>query len=258
MPKVSVNIITYNRANYIKAAIESVLRQSFTNWELLILDGASTDNTAEVVDNFLADQRIKYVKLPARTANIPVARNILLQQSQGEYLAVLDSDDVWCDDQKLAQQVKFLDEHQDYVLSGGGVVLINDRSQEVGRYLNLGTDKEIRQSILSKNQFAHSSVVYRRTAALEVGSYNETLRIGEDYDLFLRLGKLGKVMNFTEYFLNYRVHSGSICVADRLTGLRNNILIITKYQKDYPNYIFAYTRRMIRLLGGYLLSLIKK
>ncbi len=258
MPTVSINIITYNRANYLKEAIESILRQSFTDWELLILDGASTDNTSEVVAEFLSDQRIKYIRLTERTPNIPVARNIILQQSQGEYVAVLDSDDVWCDDRKLAKQIKFLNEHQDYVLAGGGVILINSDSQETGRYLNLGTDKQIRGSILSKNQFAHSSVVYRRAVALEVGRYNEALSIGEDYDLFLRLGRQGKVMNFPEYFLSYRVHSGSICVADWLTGLSNNLLIIKKYRNDYPYYVFAYLRRLVRIIGGQLLSLVKK
>lgn len=258
MPKVSINIITYNRANFIREAIDSVLSQSFTDWELLILDGASSDNTEEVIKSYLSDSRIKYFKLSQRTENIPVARNIILKKSVGDYIAVLDSDDSWSDNDKISKQVDYLNRNSKYVLVGGGVTLIDDKGIKKDQYLNIGLDDQIRKAMLLKNQFAHSSVMYRREVAIAVGLYNETLRIGEDYDLFLRLGKIGKMFNFQDYFLNYRVHSGSICVADRITGLKNNISIIRSYKKDYPNYFIAYLRRRVRLIGGYVLSVFKK
>ncbi|PIT88174.1 MAG: hypothetical protein COU29_04145 [Candidatus Magasanikbacteria bacterium CG10_big_fil_rev_8_21_14_0_10_36_32] len=252
--KVSINLITYNRADFIVQAMDSILLQTFSDWELIIIDDASTDNTKELVDSYLLkDSRIKYVKQENR-CGISRSRNAALKLSVGKYIAVLDSDDVWSDSNKLKKQVEFLDNNSDYCLVGCGVEVINKQGDRLKKYCNPGEDEEIRKTILIKNPFAHSSVAYRKQTIDQLIGYDESLKIGEDYDLWLRMGKVGKMANLNNIFIFYRKHTANISVLDRNIALQNNFDIISKYKEDYPNYFLAYWKRKIRKI---IYSLIK-
>lgn len=252
--KVSITIVTFNRANFIKEAIDSVLNQSFSDWELIIVDDASTDNTKELVGAYLLkDKRIKYYEQDSHIGIAP-ARNLALKLSAGKYIAVLDSDDVWTDKNKLQKQVEFLDNNPDFCLVGCAIKVINEKGELLKKYCNPEKDEEIRENILIKNPFAHSSVVYRKNIIEKIGDYDETLKIGEDYDMWLRMGQVGKIANLNDVYIFYRKHTENISVLDRSVALQNNIDIISKYKKDYPNYFFAYWKRKIRKI---IYSLIK-
>ncbi|MFA5023121.1 MAG: glycosyltransferase family 2 protein, partial [Candidatus Paceibacterota bacterium] len=131
-PKVSINIATYNRGHFLPMAIESILKQSFTNWEIIIVDDGSTDNTAQVIEKYLIDPRIHYFKND-QNLGICATRNRALQESAGEYLAVLDSHDFWADSDKLKKQVEFLDQEAGQVAIGTGVIVSNKDGQELRR-----------------------------------------------------------------------------------------------------------------------------
>lgn len=243
---VSINIITHNRGRYIKEAVESVINQSFKNWELIIVDDRSTDDTEAIISDYAKkDDRVRYFKLPKR-GGISKARNFALRESAGKFIAVLDSDDVWADRDKLKKQYEFLEKNKDYVLVGGGVIVIDENGKEIKKYFNSENDEDIRGKILYKNQFAHSGVMFVRDAALKAGGYDESLNIGEDYDMWLKLGTIGKMYNFQEYFLKYRVHQSNVTL-NRIEALKNNLAIIKKYGSKYPNYCLAYLRRLIRM-----------
>ena len=244
---ISIIIITHNRAGFISEAIESALGQSFSDWELIVIDDASEDDTREIVEEYIVrDSRIKYFRNDGHL-RISKSRNKALGSARGEYVAVLDSDDVWSDRDKLKKQYGFLEGNKDYVLIGGGVIVIDEYGKETRRYFNRESDENIRGKILFQNQFAHSSVMFRREAALKAGGYDENLNIGEDYDLWLKLGTLGKMANIKEHLLKYRVHGGNVTLK-RVEALKNNIAIIRKYKDRYPNYYLAYARRALRLL----------
>jgi len=244
---ISIIIITRNRAGFISEAIESALGQSFPDWELIIIDDASQDNTREIAESYAKkDGRIKYFRNDEHL-RISKSRNKALSLARGEYVAVLDSDDVWSDRDKLKKQYEFLERNKDYVLVGGRVIVIDEFGKETRRYFNRESDEDIRWKILFQNQFAHSGVMFRREAALKAGGYDDSLNIGEDYDLWLKLGTLGKMANLKEYLLKYRVHGGNITLK-RIEALKNNIAIIKKYKDRYPNYYLAYARRALRSL----------
>jgi len=244
---ISIITITRNRAGFISEAIESALEQSFSDWELIVIDDASEDDTREIVEEYIVrDSRIKYFRNDGHL-RISKSRNKALGSARGEYVAVLDSDDVWSDRDKLKKQYGFLEGNKDYVLIGGGVIVIDEYGKETRRYFNRESDENIRGKILFQNQFAHSSVMFRREAALKAGGYDENLNIGEDYDLWLKLGTLGKMANIKEHLLKYRVHGGNVTLK-RVEALKNNIAIIRKYKDRYPNYYLAYARRALRLL----------
>jgi glycosyltransferase involved in cell wall biosynthesis len=246
---------TYNRGRYLPIAIDSILAQDFSDWELIIVDDGSTDNTREVLLPYLEDKRIKYFK-NEKNSGICVTRNKALENSIGEYIAVLDSDDVWLAKDKLSQQVDFLDFNYEYALVGTGVVVIDEEGQEIKRYLNPEGNLAIRNSLLAKNSLAHSSVMYRREIAISLGSYPLNLNGIEDYDLWLRLGQKYKLHNLPLYDLGYRKHSGNISLTDRIRLMEANLTLIKKYQQYYPNFYWAWLRRTSRLLVVKILRLL--
>ncbi len=255
MPLVSVVTITNNRQKYITEAIESVLSQSFKDWEFIIIDDASSDNTAVVVAKYATqDQRIKF-RREKINLGITKARNLALRLSQGKYVAVLDSDDIWSDPEKLQKQYLFLEENADYILVGGAVIVINENGQEVSRYKNPTTDAVIRAGILLRNPFLHSSIMFRREAAVSCGGY-ENYTVGEDYDLFLKMGRLGKFENLDDYLVKYRVHGLGVTWSNRVCAAKDHLAIIAKFKNNYPNYFFALIKGYLRIVLAWFLSLV--
>jgi glycosyltransferase involved in cell wall biosynthesis len=255
-PLVSVNIPTYNRGRYIKSAIDSVLAQSLTDWELIIVDDASTDGTDGIVRPYLIDPRIKYLA-NEQNQNISRSRNRALTESRGKYIAILDSDDLWTDPDKLAKQVAFLELHPDHAAVGTNADLIDPAGRTLGRTENPESDKAIRRLMLRQNPIIHSSVLYRKEAALTAGLYDPELNAIEDYDLWLRLGREAKLANLPDRLIGYRIHPGNTSVIDRLRLLRENINLIRRDRANYPNYLLALARRRIRLAAFRLLSLFR-
>ncbi|OIO19924.1 MAG: hypothetical protein AUJ23_01225 [Candidatus Magasanikbacteria bacterium CG1_02_32_51] len=249
--KISIIMLTYNRAHYLPMAIDSVFSQSFSDWELIVVDGGSTDDTENLIKNYQdKDSRIVYIRKD-KVLGISKCRNVGLNLAKGEYIAVLDSDDIWCDKEKLAKQLDFLLKNSDCFLVGGGVIVIDEHGVEKSRYLHAITDEEIKKQILLRNQFAHSAVLYRRDKAQAVGGYALDVKIGEEYDLWLRMGRFGTFYNLKDYVVNYRIHNQGACVVDRLGGALDTLKIIKKYRHNYPNYFLAWIKAILRM-GYYL------
>lgn len=245
---------SYNRQEFIKEAIESVQVQTYANWELLVLDDASTDQSPNIIRELEAqDSRIRLV--PSDT-NLGITRNrnrgFII--AKGDYIAVLDNDDYWLNKDKLAKQVEFLETNPDYVLVGTNVAIVEDHSEPVVKFSYQTEDTAIRKKILARNQFTHSSILMRRGALPSEKPYDETglVSIWEDYDLFLRLGQRGKLANLSEVMTAYRLHSGNITKAKKKEGAKTHLKIIKKYQSSYPNYHLALIKGWLR----YLLALI--
>lgn len=258
MPKISIITITYNRAKFLPEAIESVLAQTFKDWELLIVDDCSMDNTKEVTEKYVAkDSRIKYFRNEVNL-KISKSRNRGLDLAQGKYVAMLDSDDVWCDNEKLEKQYNFLENKAGYALMGGGVIIVDENGKEIKRYLSPIGNRDLKRNILVKNPFAQSSIMYPRQVALDLGGYDINLSGIEDYDLWLRIGKKYKIANLHDYVLKYRIHGSNISLTDRARLMERNLFLVNRYKNYYPNYWKAVLRRIIRLYGYKIISLIKK
>jgi glycosyltransferase involved in cell wall biosynthesis len=237
-PKVSIQMCTYNRAHYIEQAIQSVIAQTFTNWELLILDDTSTDNTEEVIFKYQNDQRIKYFK---NDTNLGIAknRNRGLALSQGKYIAVLDSDDYWIDKTKLEKQVEFLDKNTEYGLVGTNIEIVDENSKLLKNINYPNKDSKIKKQMLIKNNFCHSSVLFSKENVVGIGLYDESLPLAEDYDLFLRIGLDKKLENLDIASVAYRKHSGQSYSNKKKVGLEIQNKLIEKYKKNYSNYLLA-------------------
>jgi glycosyltransferase involved in cell wall biosynthesis len=214
VPRVSVVIPTYNRAQLIAESIKSVLDQTFTDFELIVVDDGSTDNTREVVDSF-QDSRIRYICLENRGA--AAARNNGIQASSGEYVAFLDSDDVLLK-KALESGVQVLDRHPEVAFSCGQIYRMDEKGRVFGvrklrcRHASIrqGTE-EIVQFLVYGNHINTMTVMARRSCLFEVGLFDTTFRYGsEDFDLFVRLAKKYAVAYIAKPIAKAREHSGRI------------------------------------------------
>ncbi len=185
MPKVSVIVPTFNRANLLSEAIQSVLDQTFKDYEIIVVDVGSTDNTREMIGRF-GDQ-VKYFykdQCPVSTA-----RNFGMKNSCGEYIAFLDDDDLWYKN-KLAVQVKELDQNQElgFLCAEADVMTMDGRTLYT---LRKGWgNKENFESLFNENFIPMLTVLMRRTCYEQIGGFDENFINSEDYDYWLRLAQV--------------------------------------------------------------------
>jgi glycosyltransferase involved in cell wall biosynthesis len=241
-------MITYDRAGYIADAIRSVLDQDYGNLEIIVMDDASTDNTEAIVHELKsADPRIKYFK-NSYNMGIPQNRNMGLAHASGKYIAILDSDDLWCNKSKLRKQVEFLEENPTCGLIGTQVRVIDANGIPYDEFHHAVTDMKIRDVILSHNQFTNSRVLFPKQLATDVGGYDDTCTIWEDYDLFLRIGLHAKFANLDVIMTEYRIHPGGVTKQRRRRGALKHLNIIRRYATAYPHYARALVTGYLRLL----------
>lgn len=249
-PLVSVIIPTYNRGKYIKRALDSVLSQSYQNFEIIIVDDGSTDDTKNVVMPYLTDRRVSYTY--QENQRVSKARNNGIKKSKGGHIALLDSDDYWLDNKKLEKQVDFFEKNKNCVLVSGGIIRITELGKEISRVLNPETDEQIRQSMLFSCLFVPSGAMFKKSDFEKVGRFNESSDLSEDWQLFLELGKLGKLYNFQDYFVGYLQGSQNRSNFNRRKNFLYNLKLIKKYGSSYPGYKKAHVIH----LGYYLYSLV--
>lgn len=251
-PNVTILVLTYNRAAYIKAAIDSVLAQTYQNFSLVIIDDGSTDDTREMISKY-TDHRITYIRHD-NNAGLHTRRVESLTHIKGDYAAILDSDDIWTDSTKLATQVAYMEENADCALVGTFITLLSPAGKIIGKDTFATEDADIRGKILIRNQFAHSSVLMRTNSLRRVVGYRDT-GLAEDLDLFLQLGVVGSFSNIPQYMTGYRIHNESFNSQKKVMA-QSVLTIIRNYKNQYPNYLLAISKAYLRILYQSLRSLL--
>ncbi len=244
MPIVSVILVTYNRCEVLKRSIEGVLAQSFLDYELIVVDDCSTDITESVVKEF-NDERIKYIKLEVNTGGSFVPRQVGQKASNGKYIAVIDDDDFWIENDKLQLQIAYLESHPDCVLVGTNAIGRDRNGQVVLRINYPQDDRSIRNKMLIRNLFYHSSVVYRREAYLQSGGYQMLdngyySNYANEYDLWLKFGILGQLANIPIYGVGHICNVQVLGMKTRIEFMLQHIKDIRRYKLHYPNYNIAF------------------
>ncbi len=196
----------YNSSQYLKEALESVLAQTWTEWELVTIDDGSTDGSTEILNSYCKlDRRIKLISQPHQ--GLVPALNNGLRSAHGAYIARLDSDDLALPD-RLEKQVRLLDASPEVVIVGCAYSVIDEGGVESHIVRYPGTDTSIRWRMLFYNCFAHSSVMLRAQVIRDHGlAYDEAARHVEDYELWSRILTYGKGMNLPARLIKYRQHS---------------------------------------------------
>ena len=238
-PRISIVIATYNRAHMLDHAIQVVRRQAFAEWELLIVDDASKDDTSSVARAWMErDTRIVYIRHHVNRG-ISCAYNTAFLRARGEYIAMMDDDDAWCVDDKLERQVAFLDSSRDYVACGGGLIVVDPQGIEKYRYLKPETNDQIRRVMLLSNPMANSTTMFRRAAGEQVGWYDSALPLAGDRDFWMKMARIGKLYNFQEYLSFYTMGTHNNTIVHIKPHLKISLMLTKRYRDDYPRYPVA-------------------
>lgn len=209
MPLISVLMPVYNAQRYLPQAVESILHQSFGDFEFLILDDGSTDRSLAILQGYARqDQRIRLLSRANR--GLVVSLNQLLELAQGELIARMDADDIALPD-RFARQVAYLQQHPDVVCVGGAQDWIDEAGRILLHHPEAEQNDEIQQLALGgQTPINHPSALIRASALRQVGGYDPTFYPAEDLDLWLKLGEIGQLANLRATVLQYRQHSQSI------------------------------------------------
>jgi len=251
MPAISILMPVYNGEAFLKQAINSVLVQSFLDWELIIINDNSTDKSPEIIKWYLGqDDRIRLISNETNLGLV-ASLNEGINIAKGEFLARLDCDDYWSNPEKLSKQVNFLAQNPDCALLGAWADMIDESGKHLKNFCPPVADKKIRGQILWHNCFLHSSIMVRKSVLLEAGGYKREEQHVEDYGLWLRIGKIAQFANLSEVLVSYRLVPQSVTRTKNAQQLKSIISLIKKYKGDYPNYRVGYLKwRLQKFLAG--------
>jgi glycosyltransferase involved in cell wall biosynthesis len=212
-PVVSVVMPVRNAQRFLAEAIESVLSQTFTDFEFIIVDFGSSDDSRRIISQYAQkDDRVKLHEVGP--ANLPRARNAGCSLAQGRYLAVMDADDV-CLPQRLKLEVDFLESHQTVAVVGGAVEWIDGQGNFLRRHDYPTRDSEIKAALRANCPFCHPTTLIRKTAFEYVEGYRASFSLAHDYDLWLRLADHFESANLQEAVLKYRIHFDQVSLSNR-------------------------------------------
>ena len=211
-PKISVIMSAYNSEKFISKSIDSILAQTFKNFELIIINDSSIDKTKDIIETYR--KKDKRIKIICNRQNLGPAksRNRALKIAKGEYIAIMDSDDVSLP-KRLEVQYHFLENNPDIFLIGGGAININESGEETTKHNPIVNENKLRAALEKENAIYHPTAMFRK----EKGNfYRDKFRYGQDYDFYLNLlTKEKRLINIQNILINYRINPNSISFSNR-------------------------------------------
>ena len=235
-PAVSVLMPVYNARRYLAQALDSILGQTFKDFELVIVDDGSTDGSSDILSHYQKrDPRIEILSRP--NTGIVGALNDGLARCGAEIVARMDADDI-ARPLRFERQVQALHDNPDVVLAGSRVMLIDPQGSPIRVWIDQISHDEIDSAHLDRGwPVVHPSVMMRTEVVKKVGGYRKQYETLEDLDLFLRLAEQGRLMNLPEVLLDYRQHFSSICHtrSDQQAAIRDSILTETARRRGLPD-----------------------
>lgn len=236
MKKLAVLLPTFNAALYIKESIDSILNQTFAEFDLYVYDDCSTDETGAIVSEY-KDKRLYYRK-NAENLGISKTLNKGLDEllPHYHYIARMDADD-WSYPERFQKQLDYLEQHPEIVLCGTQGYWLKDISQNpISGWEYPVSHQYIKPYLLFAASFGHSSVVLRTVFFKKYNfRYNETIRTCEDWDLWIRIARIGKVVNLSDFLMKYQISDNSNHRAPKTIKLHleERSIIISDYWKDF-------------------------
>lgn len=209
-PVVSVLMPVYNAERYLREAVESVLAQTFTDFELIAVDDGSTDGSLSILREFeRRDSRVRIISRP--NTGYVVALNEMLGIARGKFIARMDADDV-CEPERFRSQLSWFESVGDGAAVGGWVQIVDSDGDPLTVWRLPAKHDVIDKVHISGGELSivHPAVMMRRDAIESVGRYRKEWESVEDFDLFLRLAEIGRIGNIPQVVLKYRVHRSSV------------------------------------------------
>ncbi len=238
MTKVSVIMSVHNCEEYLTESIESILNQTFKDFEFIIINDGSTDNTAEILENY-NDSRIRLYT--QKNMGLTKSLNKAIGLSKGRYIARMDADDVALPE-RLQKQLDFLELHPDIGMIGTYNLVIDGQGKVIEKKVYPVSDNELRKALIRYNPFLHASVMIRREVLEVVGFYNENKRRGQDYELWFRIANQFKFANIPEILMLQRWRYDNISLLHEneqyYTSISTRIDAVSR--KQYPWWCIIY------------------
>ena len=212
-PLVSVVMVVRNVDRFLAEAIDSILGQTFTGFEFIILDFGSTDKSKAIASSYAArDERIRLHEVP--NCELGEARNAACFLAEGKYIAIQDADDVSMPD-RLLWEVEFMETHPDLGLLGGAAEWVDTELRPLWTLYFPTEDREIRTALATRCPFCQTAVLLRREAFAAVGGYRVAFAPAEDYDLWLRISEHYRCANLKQVAVKYRIHPQQVSMSRR-------------------------------------------
>lgn len=228
---ISIITPTFNRAEFIEQAVKSVLFQTHSNFELLIVDDGSTDDTRELLKPLLEDQRVRYFYQENQGQS--VARNLALAEARGDFVCFLDSDNYWPAD-KLERQLELFWQHPENDVIYGDVIEVNEKGQEITRKNMRRFSGHIAKHMIRDNCVSMNTAMARRQCFEELGGMSGKRRVADDYELWLRFSARFRFLYVPGYFAYYRVMDDQIS-SDKTRRFDSNWQIINDFKLEFPD-----------------------
>lgn len=249
----------YNGQDYLSEAIDSILSQTFSDFEFIIINDASTDNTQQILDRY-RDRRIR-VFTNKNNIGLTKSLNKGIASARGEYLARMDADDLSHSDRLMSQYI-FLQNHKDYGLVGTWGVKISSSGEKVGELRYPTSDGNLRKALIRFNPFIHSSIMIRKRVLEKTGLYDESWVFAQDYELYFRLIKYCRIANIPDILVAQRQTKFSITSSKNRQQTIYAIRARSKAIKEglYPRTAYFYLLRpfLSFILPIYFRKIIKK
>lgn len=231
-PFISVLMTAYNAEDYIGLAIQSILDQTYRNFEFIIIEDCSKDSTWEIIEGYAKkDTRINAIK-NQKNMKAGGSSNKGLKLCKGKYVLRMDADD-WSYADRIEKQINFMEKNPDVVVSGGSLVVCDQELKPIGvRHYKL-SDNNIREEALRLNPIPHPASIWRREAIKKTNLYPTDRGMSEDYQLTLEISQFGKLGNLDDNLIKFRVHSKSISNSKMAFQQKVTLLISKKAEKEY-------------------------
>ena len=204
---ISVVMSVYNGSKFLKFAIKSILDQTFTDFEFIIVNDRSTDSSRSIIEAF-RDKRIRIID-NIKNIGLTKSLNVGIEQAKGEYIARMDADDISLNS-RLSTQYGFLNKYNEFGVVGSSVNIINDRGKVESSKYRPKREEDIKFYLIKNNPFIHSSVLIRKECFDTLGYYDESYTYSQDYELWSRFSVKYKMFNFGKIFHHWRRHPGGI------------------------------------------------
>ena len=240
-PLISVILSVYNCEQHIEESINSILNQSFRNFELIIIDDASSDKSGEICHFFsTVDPRIIFIQNEINIGGCKTL-NVGLKIARGKYIARQDNDD-WSYPYRFEKQVCFMEENPDVGILGGNMEIINERGKLIGQRRYHQHNDEIRKYVFRYSPFSHPLTIFRKSALDKYGFYNQEYAPADDYELYLRIGQGFKFANLPISLLKYRVLPSSLTNSKTVKMEKSTIKVRELYFKNEFYYPTVFDR----------------
>lgn len=246
MPLVSVNLCCYNSEKFLEETLQSVFAQTFTDWELVIINDGSKDSTDAIIRRHIAEGR-NIVYHPQPNAGLGASRNKAIELSSGKYIALIDHDDVW-EPRKLELMVPRF-ERDEVALVYSNAEIVNAANERIGSYAGAMHRGRVLPELFLNDFIACSTVMMRRSAVDASGSFRRDLHIAEEYELFLRLAAKYEFDYVDQPLMRWRLHENNASLKVR-QGRDENARVLGECLARAPELETVLGRRAIRLRSG--------